>query len=139
MTRKTILIVDDDPQIVEVIAKRCRSIGLKVLVAHNALSALLLIDKRLPDLVCLDVELPTGNGLDICEIMATSQETHNIPVIVLTGRRDAETIRTCRNLRAYYVPKSAPLWQQLEPLIYELIGKKPPKIPSPRRRTKQQK
>lgn len=127
MKTKTILIVDDDPQFVSAIAKRCQRIGLKVQYAHNALTALEIMEERLPDLVCLDVEMPTGNGLSICEMMASDITARKIPVIVLTGRRDPETVLRCRDLFAYYVHKSGSVWPRLEAVIYELIDIEPPK------------
>ena len=121
MSPKRVLIVDDDAELVLVLATRCRRIGLEVQTAHNALTALTRMEEAIPDLVCLVVNMPTANGLGICELLAADPRTAEIPVIVLTGQRDAETIKRCRNLRARYMHKSGDLWKRVEPMIYELI------------------
>jgi DNA-binding response OmpR family regulator len=74
-----------------------------------------------PDLVCLDVNLPTGSGLDLCECLVRDSEAPEIPVIVLTGRTDRETIFRSASLRTHYLRKSPDLWQRLRPLIEELL------------------
>ena len=129
MTKKTILIVDDDKDLVQLLAQRCQRIGLHVQTAHSVLMAMALLDQGLPDLVCLDINMPSGNGLSICEMMATDDEAAQIPVIVLTGRKDAETIRRCGQMCAYYVHKSTDVWHRVQPVIYELVDLDPP-VPS---------
>ncbi len=118
---KTVLLVDDDEDLVESLKLRCRSIGVNVETAHNAFTALNLIDGCKPDLVCLDVNMPTANGLAICESMAQDPATAKTPVIIMTACCSPETIRKCSDLCAYYIHKSGDLWARLEPIIYELI------------------
>jgi DNA-binding response OmpR family regulator len=100
--------------------------GLLVDVAYRATSALAKIEEVEPDIVILDVEMPFGDGLSICEMMATHEETANIPVIILTGRSDRETIRRCHELGAYHVVKKGNIWLHLEPLLRELAQASPP-------------
>lgn len=56
---KTVLIADDDTDLCEAIAARCRSLG----AANDAASAWRIVDFSKPDLICLDVDMPRGNGL----------------------------------------------------------------------------
>ena len=63
-----------------------------------------------------------GNGLSACEMMANHTELSTIPVIVMTGRSDKDTIRRCHLTCAYYVQKCPDIWQRLEPLVSELAG-----------------
>jgi CheY-like chemotaxis protein len=114
---KRILIVDDDRDFTEGLATRVRSLGVEVFVAHNSLSAITTFGQARPDLVCLDVEMPTGDGLRICEFLGSSPDTANVPVIILTGRSDPETVRRCGELNANYVRKSQDLWGRLKPVI----------------------
>jgi len=122
---KTILLVDDDADLISSMELRCKSIGLNVRTAHNALTAIMLMDHALPDLVCLDVNMPTGNGLAICEAMASDPVTAKIPVIIMTACCSLETLKKCGDLCAYHVHKSGNLWRRLEPVIYELIDIEP--------------
>lgn len=117
---KTILLVDDDADLLDVMGGRCESIGLKVERAQNMLTAMMLVGKQTPDLLCIDVEMPTGSGLSFCKMLAENPVTAEIPVIVLTGRRDSTTKQTCQQLGAEYVHKSSDTWNILEPCIREL-------------------
>jgi DNA-binding response OmpR family regulator len=120
--QKTVLIADDDRELVNVIALRCRSHGLKVLCAHDAFTALSLAKSETPDMVCLDVEMPAGNGLSACEMLASDEACRSIPVAIMTGRTDPDTIIRCHNLCAYYIEKCPDVWTRLEPLLTEILG-----------------
>ncbi len=119
---KTLLIADDDRDLVSAIAFRCRRRGLKVLLAYDAFSALSLAKGESPDMVCLDVEMPAGNGLSVCEMLASDETCRSIPIAIMTGRTDPDTIIRCHNLCAYYVEKCPDVWSRLEPLLTEILG-----------------
>jgi CheY-like chemotaxis protein len=121
MNRNRILIVDDDKEFADGIAARCRDLGLVVETARNSLTAIGIIAVRSPDLICMDVEMPTGNGLSVCEFLASDPAAASKPIIILTGRTDKGTIRRCHELHAYYVHKSPQVWQSLRPVICELL------------------
>lgn len=118
---KKVLIADDDDDIRSILAWRCRQHGLEVHTAHNALEAIKKVDELTPDLVCLDVQMPAGNGLSVCEMMAEDPGWKQIPVIILTGKCDENTVRKCNDLCAYYVPKCPGLWDRVGPLVVELL------------------
>jgi DNA-binding response OmpR family regulator len=120
--QKAVLIADDDRELVNAIALRCRHRGLKVLCAHDAFTALSMAKSETPDLVCLDVEMPAGNGLSVCEMLASDEGCRSIPVAIMTGRADPDTIIRCHNMCAYYVEKCPDVWSRLEPLLAELLG-----------------
>lgn len=122
MSRKTILIADDDRDLVRVLAMRAGVLGLEVAVAHDAMTALELCHQRRPDAAILDVTMPAGNGLGVCEMIAGDQHLHTMPVIILTGKQDRDTIRRCHSMAAYYVLKSADVWGHVEPILRELLG-----------------
>ncbi len=121
MIPKTILIADDDTDLVAALELRCRQLGLEVVTAEDALTALSSVDCIVPDLVCMDVSMPGGNGLAACEMMADDERLSSIPVIILTGSSDEETIRRCHRMNAYYVQKSSDVWQRVEPILCELL------------------
>jgi len=101
---------------------RCRRRGLKVLCAHDAFTALSLVKSEMPDMVCLDVEMPAGNGLSVCEMLAADEACRSIPVAIMTGRTDPDTIIRCHSMCAYYVEKCPDVWSRLEPLLIEVLG-----------------
>jgi CheY-like chemotaxis protein len=122
MSQKTILIADDDRDLVRVLAMRAGALGLEVTVAHDAMTALELCHQRRPDAAILDVTMPAGNGLGVCEMIAGDKHLHRMPVIILTGRQDRDTIRRCHSMCAYYVLKSSDVWNHVEPILRELLA-----------------
>jgi DNA-binding response OmpR family regulator len=121
MIGNKILIADDDRNLVDALAVRCRQLGLVVRTAHDARTALNIIFDDRPDVACLDVNMPCGNGLCVCEMLASDSRFVSLPVIVLTGNTDQDTVRRCHNLCAYYVPKCVDLWSRIGPLLQELL------------------
>jgi len=122
MRIKTILIVDDDDHLAHLLALRCQQIGLRVFTAQNSLAAMSILDRHAIDLLCLDVNMPMGNGLSMCEMLLTEPSPVSYPIIILTGRKDPATIRKCHDLCVYYVEKCPDVWRRLEPVIQELIS-----------------
>jgi CheY-like chemotaxis protein len=122
MSTSSILLIDDDTDILLVFGERCRQMGLHVRCAHNLLTALAMVEARIPDLICIDVKMPTGNGLRFCEMLAESPDTEHIPIIVLTGLHDAATIQACGHIKAHYVPKRPDVWTELRPHITRLLN-----------------
>lgn len=80
----TILVVDDEPRIVELAGLYLRNDGYTVLSAHDGLSALRMIEERRPDLVVLDIMLPKMDGWEVCRRLR--QGNNNVPIIMLTAR-----------------------------------------------------
>ncbi|MBC8354329.1 MAG: response regulator [Planctomycetes bacterium] len=122
---KTILIADDDTDLCNAVASRCRKLGLDAVTACDAAAALRLVESSRPDLICLDVDMPRGNGLAVCEMIAGDEYLSSVPVIIMTGKSDSETVQRCHNLCAYYVTKAGEVWSRLEPLIRELLDLEP--------------
>jgi CheY-like chemotaxis protein len=125
MSSKTVLIADDDRDLVQILALRCEQIGVDVLVAHDAMTALGLAHEHTPDLICLDVNMPSGSGLSVCEMLSNDEKLSSIPVIMLTGQTDEETVRRCHSLCAYYVLKSSDIWQRVGPFVKEVLCLEP--------------
>lgn len=121
MTSKTILIADDDRDLVGLLAARCRQLGLEVVVAYDAMSALSLAHCERPDVVCLDVSMPGGDGLGVAEMLCGDDQLRHTPMIMLTGSTDEQTIRRCHSLCAYYVPKAKDVWDCIRLLLCEIL------------------
>ena len=79
-----VLVVDDEPAIVEAVTYNLRQQGFQTLVAGDADAALRLLREKSPDLVILDVMLPSGSGFDVCRLIRQSGST--IPILMLTAR-----------------------------------------------------
>jgi len=122
---KRILIADDDECLVDALARRCQALNFRVERAYDGMSALAKIDAWEPDLVILDVNMPSGSGLSVCEMLAHDTHLKTIPVIMLTGRSDGETIAACNRLKATYVLKGPSIWSELEPIVANFLGINP--------------
>jgi len=83
---KDILIVDDEPGIVVPIQFLMEQQGYNVMIAENGEDALDLIYKYKPDLVLLDIMLPTIDGYEVCEIVRLNPSTRNVKIIFLTAK-----------------------------------------------------
>ncbi|MBN1395120.1 MAG: response regulator [Pirellulales bacterium] len=119
---KTILVADDDPVVAFALKKRLQRLGFDVLRSPDSAHALMGAMKTHPDLVVLDVNMPGGNGLAVCEMMASDPQNANIPVIVHTSRNDEDTKERCRRLGAHYVEKTPKSWEEIQALVAELLG-----------------
>ncbi len=80
----TVLVVDDEPHIVELASLYLRNDGYNVLNAGDGQEALQLIEKRRPDLVVLDIMLPGLDGWEVCRRLR--QGGNDVPIIMLTAR-----------------------------------------------------
>lgn len=82
---KKILVVDDEPQIVEILERYLLDEGFQVCIAHDGTEAVNANNLERPDLILLDLKLPTKNGLDAFREI---RNTSDVPVIMLTSRSD---------------------------------------------------
>jgi CheY-like chemotaxis protein len=85
MSRKRILVVDDDRLIRQLYRTALTLNGFIVDVAEDGLSALRRIDEQRPDLIVLDLNLPRVDGLEVLSDVRGNQTTLDIPVVVVTG------------------------------------------------------
>jgi len=86
MERKKILVVDDEPDIVELVTYNLRKEGFDVSSAVDGTDALARIRKEKFDFVILDLMLPGIQGIEICRIMRSDPLMKNIPIIMLTAK-----------------------------------------------------
>jgi two-component system, OmpR family, phosphate regulon response regulator PhoB len=84
----TILVVEDEPAIAELIAINLRHAGFDVTMAADSLAAQREIDRVLPDLVILDWMLPGQSGVQLARRWRTEARTRDLPLIMLTARSD---------------------------------------------------
>lgn len=89
MTEKNILIIDDAPENIKVLAETLRS-DYNVSVATNGLDALSITESFLPDLILLDIMMPGMDGYEVCKRLKSDCRTQNIPVIFITVRSEEE-------------------------------------------------
>jgi len=91
MNEETILVVEDESSIAEVISLYLRRAGYQVLTAEDGKAATALLERKLPDLIVMDLMLPELEGFALTRWV---RQRSNVPIIMLTARRDeADRIR----------------------------------------------
>jgi len=89
MMNKIILVVDDEKDIVELVAYNLEREGYQIAKAYDGHQALRYIRENQPDLVILDLMLPGISGLEICRLIRKKPETEGLPIIMLTAKSDS--------------------------------------------------
>lgn len=92
--KKLILLVDDDPDFVEAVRVIVENGGYDVEVAYDGQEGLEAVAERRPDLIVLDVMMPVMNGHEACAKLKGSEDTADIPIILLTAVADRVTTST---------------------------------------------
>ena len=80
---KTILIVDDEPPIREVLVYNLKKEGYNVIEAEDGITAVNIATEQRPDLILLDIMLPKLDGLSVCKRI---KNTYNVPILMLTAK-----------------------------------------------------
>lgn len=86
MTKKRILVIDDEPDLVKIIEARLKQADREVLVAHDGQEGLEKARTEKPDLILLDLMLPKLDGYKVCRILKFDKKYKNIPIIILTAK-----------------------------------------------------
>jgi CheY-like chemotaxis protein len=113
------LIADDDPSIVRLLAEHCARIGFDVDTASNGIHALLKAGRFKPDILVIDVNMPEVDGLSVCAHLLDPDRAP-VNVIVITGSGDPDTLERCEGFGAYYARKGPNFWGDLEAALAEL-------------------
>ncbi len=100
--RQSILIIDDDEVLSDVLARRLQQQGFDTLTADSGRCGLARARADQPSLILLDLRLPDADGITICEQLADDLETCAIPVIILTGMERPDILRRCRAAGCHY-------------------------------------
>lgn len=89
--KQTILVVDDEQDILDLIEYNLQKEGFDVLKAEDGLEGMEMARKHTPSLVLLDIMMPKMDGLEVVERMREDPKLKNIPIIFLTARGDEKT------------------------------------------------
>lgn len=105
--RRTILLVDDDPIQLRTIAEML-SEDFHIEMANSTMKALTMMEKKMPDLIILDYDMPVCDGKKAFELIQEDETARNIPVVFLTGVKDSTSIKEVLDLKpAAYMLKPA--------------------------------
>ena len=122
MTKRRVLVVDDEPSILKIIATQLRVAGYEVAVAMDGAAALARVMESPPDLMILDVMLPKMNGYEVCTAIKQNAQLRRIPVIMFTalrGEQDYWKAMSCGADAHLTKPYSV---EDLKQIVVRLIG-----------------
>lgn len=91
MEKVTILVIEDEEDIMELLRYNLAKEGYQVIKAGSGERALQLVTSELPDLVLLDLMLPGVDGIEVCRLIKGDSVTQHIPVIMLTAKAKRPT------------------------------------------------
>jgi CheY-like chemotaxis protein len=87
--KKYILVVDDDPDLVETVSMMLESKGCEVGMAYDGVEGEESVKQRRPDLIILDVMMPRKDGYALCSELKSDPKTRDIPIVLLTAVGEA--------------------------------------------------
>ena len=106
MSKKRILLVDDETQIVELVKIRLEAAGFEVVAAYDGEAALEKARTAKPDLIILDLMLPKMDGYKVCGLLKKDARYNKIPIILFSAKAQTKDIDLGRELGAdAYVTK----------------------------------
>jgi two-component system alkaline phosphatase synthesis response regulator PhoP len=105
-TDKTIMVVDDNPDIITIVKTILEGKGYRVFSASSGAELLDMLKNQKPDLIILDIMMPEMDGLEVLSRLKAASDTAAIPVILLTAKVQYEDVLGGYKLGAdYYITK----------------------------------
>lgn len=86
LQKKTVLVVDDDPEIRKLLATSFDRLGFEVTQASDGRTAIKRLDAERPTLLCVDLMLPESSGYDVCEHVNASPMLQGLPILMVSAR-----------------------------------------------------
>jgi two-component system phosphate regulon response regulator PhoB len=106
MSKASVLVVDDEQDILELVEYNLKKEGYRVLTVATGEDALRITKSQLPDVVILDLMLPGVDGLEVCRMLKADETTQHIPIVMLTAKGSEADVVTGLELGAAdYVTK----------------------------------
>jgi CheY-like chemotaxis protein len=125
--RDFVLVVDDDPLIVELVCAKLRGVGFRVTNAPDGLQALIQVQAFRPKLIISDIQMPPwGTGPEALAEMRKVPALANVPVIFMTGMPLEEARQLMPNETNVRLLNKPVDWAALQAAITELLGQCPP-------------
>ena len=125
MLRKKILIVDDERDIIKAVTIRLQTNGYEVISALNWAQGVSMVHQEMPDLVILDVQMPSGDGFNVVENLRQSDRTDRIPIIFLTGSPERNTEERATRVGARFYIKKPYDSEELLDAVKRALDRKP--------------
>ena len=105
MREKRILIVDDEPDVLELLSYNFRKNGYKVFTKSDGLSGFLAIEHIKPDIIILDIMMPLFDGVMMCNHLKKDAEYSEIPILFLSAATNKSAAAIAREAHQHYICK----------------------------------
>ena len=115
----SVLVADDDPSVLAMIANYCARMGFDVDTASDGLQAFLKVRRGKPDILVIDVNMPELDGLSVCAHLLDADRAP-AKVIMITGSKNANTLQRCERVAAYHARKGPNFWTDLEAALTQI-------------------
>jgi CheY-like chemotaxis protein len=123
---KTVLVVDDEPNLLRLIDMNLRMAGLNVVTAGDGVEALKQVEAHYPDLILMDVMMPHMDGFETLRRLKSDPLNRDIPVIMLTVRsRDQDILQSVEMGAEFYINKPFDPTELKEFILRFLAGENP--------------
>lgn len=93
---KTILIADDNPQILELLEAYLEPLSVRILTAKDGQQTLDLVENHKPDLILLDIMMPRRSGFEVCRILKQDRRFQDIPIVMVTALNEFADMERAR-------------------------------------------
>lgn len=98
MSGKTILVVDDDPNVRFLLRLMFEGCGYQVFEAQHGVAALIRIKDAVPDLVVTDIKMPIMDGGTLIKRLKSDPQTADVPIVAVTANRDARAVAAAADI-----------------------------------------
>ncbi|MDD5018984.1 MAG: response regulator [Candidatus Omnitrophica bacterium] len=98
MDKRRLLIVDDEPDVLKLLGERLSKAGYDVIKASTGKEAIALAQKKVPDLIVLDIAMPGMDGSEVANVLRSDPKTKDIPILFLTCLFTKQEEKVCGHL-----------------------------------------
>jgi DNA-binding response OmpR family regulator len=120
--KKTVIIVEDEPDTAEMFAEMMRLQGYEVFKSYGGTRAISLIAEKIPDAVILDIMMPDLSGLEVMRYMHRDPRLSNIPVVIVSAKGLPADIKNGMDAGAAFYLTKPVAFQDLRTAIDKAIG-----------------
>ena len=121
--RKTVCIIDDDPNILEIYGTKLGNEGFEIITATDGEEGLVIIKSHCPNIILLDIMMPKKDGIGVLEELKNDIALAKIPVIILSNVSDNEIVKKVGEFSThFYIIKSLTTPQKLAGLVKEALA-----------------
>lgn len=128
MSQKTVLVVDDEPDVITIVGGRLKKAGFAVEAAYNGVEAIEKVKAKKPDCIVLDVMMPEKDGYEVCAELKKNPAFSDIPIVMLTAVADHVSSTRYSHFDGIsmeaddYIPKGPDSTEQIVQSVKELLA-----------------